>query len=107
MSNTPEEKPGDGNTAAPDTDVTVQSRSEKVITHSTNRRTSRTAIVAIIAVVAITAVAIVAWMLWRSGSSGAGRPVPTPRNIGAEQPSSTASNSEETISIDPAAAMRA
>ena len=107
MSNTTEENPEDRKPPTPDSGVTVKPESEKVVKRSTSRRTNRTTIVAIIAVVAITAVVIVAWMLWRSGSSGAGRPVPTPRNIGAEQPSSTAPTSEETISIDPDAATRA
>ena len=74
---------------------------------STNRRRNRTAIVAVVGVVAITAVAILLWLLLRSGSSGAGRPVPTPRNIGTEQPTSTTPTSEATISIDPEAAKRA
>jgi membrane fusion protein, heavy metal efflux system len=108
MSNTTEEKPKDVKPAAPDPGVTVKSDSEKVIRHSTSPRANRTALVAVVAVVAITAVLIVAWMLWRSGSSGAGRPVPTPRNIGAEQPSSTESpTAEATITIDPEVATRA
>ena len=90
MSNNPEEKPDS---------VGINS--------SANRRRNRTAIVAIVGVVAITAVAILLWLLLRSGSSGAGRPVPTPRNIGAEQPTSTTPTSEPTISIDPEAAKRA
>ena len=108
MSNTKEEKPDDGNSPTPGSEVTIKSDSEKVVKRSTSRRTNRTAIVAIIAVVAITAVVIVAWMLWRSGSSGAGRPVPTPRNIGADQPSSIESpTAEATITIDPEVARRA
>jgi cobalt-zinc-cadmium efflux system membrane fusion protein len=106
MSNTTEEKPEDVKPLTPDSGVTVKSESEKVIKRSTPRRINRTAIVAIVAVVTITAVVILVWMFWRSGSS-AGRPVPTPRNIGAEQPSSTAPTSEATISIDPEAAKRA
>jgi membrane fusion protein, heavy metal efflux system len=106
MSNNTEEKSQEGKTAAPDSRVTVKSASEQVVTHS-KRRTNRTALVAIVAVVAITAVVIVVWVFWRSGSSGAGRPVPTPRNIGAEQPGTTAHTSEATISIDPEAATRA
>lgn len=108
MSNNPEDKPENGNTGERETDVTVKSRSEKVITRPSNRTVNRTAIVAIVAVVAITAVVILVWAFWRSGSSGAGRPVPTPRNIGAKQPGSTASPTEEaTIVIDPEAATRA
>lgn len=107
MSNNTEEKPEDVRSATPDSSVTVHSDSEKVITRPPNRVTNRTALVAIVAVLAITAVVILVWVFWRSGSGGAGRPVPTPRNIGVEQPSSTASTSEPTISIDPEAAMRA
>jgi cobalt-zinc-cadmium efflux system membrane fusion protein len=106
MSNDSEEKPQEVKAAASDTGVTVKSGSEQVVTHS-RRRTNRTALVAIVAVVAITAVVIVVWVFWRSASSGAGRPVPTPRNIGPEQPGSTASASEPTISIDPEVAKRA
>ncbi|MGH9929119.1 MAG: efflux RND transporter periplasmic adaptor subunit, partial [Pyrinomonadaceae bacterium] len=107
MSNNTEEKPEDVKSATPDSSVTVHSDSEKVITRPPNRVTNRTALVAIVAVLAITAVVILVWVFWRSGSGGAGRPVPTPRNIGVEQPSSTASTSEPTISIDSEAAMRA
>ncbi len=107
MSNHPEDKLRDGNAGERDTDVTVKSRSQKVITRSSKRKTNRTAIVAIVATVAVTAVVIVIWFLWRSGSSGAGRPVPAPRNIGAEQPGSTVPTAEETISIDAQAATRA
>ncbi|MBA2526407.1 MAG: efflux RND transporter periplasmic adaptor subunit [Pyrinomonadaceae bacterium] len=107
MNNTTEEKP-ERDPAAPDSGVTVKSGSEKVITRPTNRRTNRTAIVAVVAVVAITAVLILVWVFWRSGSGGAGRPVPAPRNMGAEQPSSTASSTEDaTISLEPEAMTRA
>ena len=90
MSNNPEEKPD----------------SVKGIKSSANRRRNRTAIVAVVGVVAVTAVGILLWLLLRSGSSGAGRPVPTPRNISAEQATPTPT-SEATISIDPEAAKRA
>lgn len=69
-------------------------------------RTNRTAIVAFAAVVGIAAIAIVLWLLLRTGSSGAGRPVPAPRNITIEQPTSAAP-AETTVSIDPEAAKRA
>ena len=91
MSNNPEEKPDTGN----------------VSDGSPNRRRNRTAIVAMVGVLAITAIAIILWLLLRPGSSGAGRPVPTPRNIGAEPSASTSPTSEATISIDPEAAKRA
>jgi membrane fusion protein, heavy metal efflux system len=91
MSNNPEEKPNTGN---------VKERLPK-------RRRNRAAIVAVVGVVAIMAVGIFLWLLLRSGSSGAGQPVPTPRNIGAEPSASTLPTSEPTISIDPETAKRA
>jgi cobalt-zinc-cadmium efflux system membrane fusion protein len=106
MSNNTEEKSQESKAAASDSVATVKSGSEHVVTRS-SRRTNRTALLAIVAVVAITAVVIVIWVFWRSGSGGAGRPVPTPRNIGAEQPSATAPTEETTISIEPEAAVRA
>jgi cobalt-zinc-cadmium efflux system membrane fusion protein len=87
-------------------DVTAKSRSEALSKHSSSRRTNRTAIVAIVAVVAIVAIAILAWAYWRSRSSGPGRPVPTPRNVGAEQPFVPAST-EATITLEPDVAARA
>ena len=89
MSNNPEEKPETAGERSPD------------------RRTNRTAIVTMIGVLAIAAIAILGWLLLRSGSSGAGRPVPTPRNMEAEPSASTTLTSEATISIDPEAAKRA
>ena len=71
-----------------------------------NRRTNRTAIVAVVGIAAVTAIGILVWLWLRSGSSGAGRPVPTPRNTSAEQTTLTPT-SEATISIDPEAARRA
>jgi len=67
---------------------------------------NRTAIVALVGISAIAAVAIVLWLLLRTGS-GAGRPVPAPRNIDSAQPASTTPTAEATISIDPEAAKRA
>ena len=90
MSNNPEEKLA----------------SVKVSKLSPDRRRNRTAIVAVVGIVAVTAVGILVWLLLRSGSSGAGRPVPAPRNISAEQTTPTPI-SEGTISIDPEAARRA
>lgn len=108
MSNNPEEKPRDVTPETPDSGLTGKSDSEKVTTRAAGRRTNRTAIVAMVAVLAITAVVILVWVLWRSRSSGAGRPVPAPRNIGAEQPGSTESpTGEATITIDPEVATRA
>lgn len=91
MSNNPEEKPDS---------IGLSKR-------SANPRRNRTAIVAVVGVVAIAAIGILLWLLLRSGSNGAGRPVPTPRNIGSEQSTSTTPTSEATISIDPEAAKRA
>jgi len=108
MSNTAEEGPEKRDAEAPDSGVTVKPGSENVITRSTSRRAKRTAIVAIVAVVAIAAVLMLVWLIRRSGSGGSGRPVPAPRNIGAEQAGNTTSSTEEgTISIDPEAATRA
>jgi RND family efflux transporter MFP subunit len=91
MSTNPEEKPDTGNVSG----------------GSPMRSRNRTAIVAMVGVLAITAIAIILWLLLRSGSSGAGRPVPTPRNVGAETPASTSTTSEPIIAIDPEAAKRA
>jgi RND family efflux transporter MFP subunit len=81
--------------------------SVKISSRPLNLRSKRTAIVAVIGVVAIAAVGILLWLLLRSSSSNAGRPVPTPRNIGTEQSTSTPQPSEPTVSIDPEAAKRA
>ena len=69
-------------------------------------RANRTAIVAVVAVAGIAAIAFVLWLVLRTSSSGAGRPVPAPRNTAFEQPAST-TPAEATISIDPEAAKRA
>lgn len=107
MSNTTEGRPEDVKPATPDSGVTVNSDSEKVSMRSTPRRTNRVAIVAIVSVVVLTAIVVLVWVMRRSGSSGAGRPVPAPRNMGPEQPGSTATTSEPAIAIDPEAAKRA
>lgn len=69
-------------------------------------RTNRTVIVAIVAVVSIAAIAILAWVLLRSGSSTAGRPVPAPRTMSTEQPS-TPMTTESTITVSPDVIQRA
>lgn len=108
MTNTAEEKPEKHDAEAPDSSAAVETGSQTVTPLSTSWRTNRKAIVIIVAVVAVSSILILVWILRRTGSDGAGRPVPAPRNIGAEQPSSTPSASEEaTISIDPEAATRA
>jgi len=80
--------------------------STEVSNRTLGRNRNRIAIIAVVGAVAIIAVGIL-WLLLRSSSSGAGRPVPTPRNIGAEESSSTPPTSEPTLSIDPEAAKRA
>ncbi len=85
MSNNAEEKPEERDAEAPDSGLTMKPGSEETKRANT-RRTNRTVIVAMVAVVAIAAVLILGWVIWRSGSSGAGRPVPAPRNISQEQP---------------------
>ncbi|MGI8835189.1 MAG: efflux RND transporter periplasmic adaptor subunit [Pyrinomonadaceae bacterium] len=68
----------------------------------------RIAVVAIVAIVAMVAAVILALIYWRSGSGGAGRPVPAPRNVGAEQPGMTETpTAEPTISLEPEAVSRA
>ena len=91
MSNNPEEKPDTGNVTA----------------GVPNRRRNRTAIIVMVGALAVTAIVILVWLFLRSGSGSAGRPVPTPRNIGAEPSASTSPTSEPTISIDAEAAKRA
>jgi len=69
---------------------------------------SRTRIVVVVAAIAIAAMAMVAWIYWRSGSTGAGRAVPTPRSVSTEQMGTTGSQATETtISLEPEAAARA
>jgi len=73
---------------------------------SAKRRINRTVVVAILGVVLITAVAVVGWMMLRSRSSGAGRPVPAPRNMSAEQ-TPTSGTVELTINVAPEVMQRA
>src|SRR5215510_8502103 len=73
---------------------------------SSKRRINRTVIVAIGGLVLIIAVAVVGWMLLRSRSTGAGRPVPAPREMLAEQPSTPIAE-ELTITIAPEVMQRA
>jgi cobalt-zinc-cadmium efflux system membrane fusion protein len=87
-------------------DLPPRSNLEGMASRSRASANRRTIIVAIVAVVGIVAVAIVALIYWRSGSAGAGRPVPTPRNISAEQPG-TATSTEPTITLEPEVAARA
>ena len=73
---------------------------------SAKRRINRTVVVAILGLVLITAVAIVGWMILRSRSSGAGRPVPAPRDMPAEQ-MPTPGTGELTITVAPEVIQRA
>jgi len=70
------------------------------------RRIKRPIIVAVAGVVLIIAVALVGWIILRSRSDGAGRPVPAPRNMPAEQ-TSTANTEELTITVAPEVMQRA
>ena len=67
---------------------------------SAKRRINRTVIVAVAGLVLIIAVAIVGWIILRSRSDGAGRPVPAPRNMPAEQ-TSTPTTEESTVTVTP------
>ena len=107
MSKTTEEKHEERYEAPPDSGVNVRTSSKRVTAPSAERSRNRTAIVAIVAVVAIAAIAILAWVSWRSNSGSAGRPVPAPRNIGAEQPGATTPAGEATIALEPEVAARA
>ena len=70
--------------------------------NSKRRGSNRLVIVAIVGVFAMAIVAFLSWILFfRSGSSGAGRPVPTPRSNSMEQtPSPTTAESTVTVSSD-------
>jgi len=76
-----------------------------------NRRPNRRRTIAIVAVVAVVAAAAIALLLWLLIPRGnAGRPVPAPRNIGADQPSNqgnNASSEESTLTLAPEQAQRA
>ena len=68
---------------------------------------SRTAIMAVVGLGALTVV-IVAWVFWPSGSGRAGRAVPAPRALGAEQPGATGlAGGEASITLEPEVAARA
>lgn len=78
------------------------STSKPVPKNSKRRGANRLIIVAIVGVFAMAIVAFLSWMLFfRAGSSGAGRPVPTPRSTSIEQtPSPTTAESTVTVSSD-------
>jgi RND family efflux transporter MFP subunit len=73
---------------------------------SARRRINRTVIVAVAGVILITAIAVVGWIILRSRSDGAGRPVPAPRNMPAEQ-TSKPTTEELTITVAPEVMQRA
>lgn len=78
------------------------STSERPPKNSKRRSSNRLVIAAIVGVFAISVIAILSWLLFfRSGSSGAGRPVSTPRTTTMEQtPSPTTAESTVTVSPD-------
>ena len=75
------------------------------------RRPNRRRTIAIVAVVAVVVAAVIALLLWLLIPRGnAGRPVPAPRNIGADQPSNqgnNASSGESTLTLAPEQVQRA
>lgn len=73
---------------------------------SARRRINRTVIVAVAGLVLIGAVAVVGWIILRSRSDGAGRPVPAPRNMPADQTSSPTTE-ESTVTVTPDVMQRA
>ena len=75
------------------------------------RRPNRRRTISIVAVVAVVVAAVIALLLWLLIPRGnAGRPVPAPRNIGADQPSNqgnNASSGESTLTLAPEQVQRA
>jgi membrane fusion protein, heavy metal efflux system len=73
---------------------------------SARRRINRTVIVAGAGLVLMAAVAVVGWIILRSRSDGAGRPVPAPRNMPADQ-TATPTTEESTVTVTPDVMQRA
>ena len=73
---------------------------------SSKGRTNRTSIIVVVALFLIAAVAVVGWIVLRSRSSGAGRPVPAPGSMPAEQSSSPGA-AGSTITVPPEVMQRA
>ena len=73
---------------------------------SARRRINRTVIVAVAGMILIIAVAVVGWTILRSRWDGAGRPVPAPREMPAEQ-TSTPTTEEPTVTVAPEVIQRA
>lgn len=77
-------------------------------TDLSENRTKKTAIVVVVAIVAVAAIALLPWQFIPRGSGG--RPVPAPRNIGADQTSNQENNptsGESTLTLAPEQAQRA
>jgi len=68
-------------------------------------RTNRTRPIVVVALFLI-AMAVIGWIVLRSRSSGAGRPVPAPPSMAAEQPSSP-NAAESTVNVTPEVMQRA
>jgi RND family efflux transporter MFP subunit len=106
----PEREKGVVETSAKDKDVITERRVEVTRDRPPARRANRTAVVAIVAVLAIASLGLLVWLLG-PGRSGAGRPVPPPRTITAEQTANqgggTAAAPEPTITIAPEQVQRA
>lgn len=103
MSKTTKEQQIDSEPADPAGGMQLSSERIKV-----QSRLRPTAIVTVVALFAITVIAIAAWFLWPRGSGRAGRPVPPPRNIGAEQPFENGRTiAESSITLEPEAVARA
>lgn len=110
MSETTDEKREDVSREPSAESMTTKSSPKTLPSHSPRPGGNRTAIVAIVALVAVVVIAIVAWVYWRSGSSGAGRPVPAPRNMPVDRPgasSSPGAATEPTITLAPEMIQRA
>ena len=69
-------------------------------------RTNRRSIIVVVCLLLIAAVAVAGWILLRSRSSGAGKPVPTPRSI-PEEASSSPNAAESTVTVTPDVMQRA
>ena len=70
------------------------------------RRNNRTVMVAVAGVILVIAVAAAGWIILRGRSDGAGRPVPAPRKMPAEE-TSTATTGERTVTVAPEVMQRA
>jgi cobalt-zinc-cadmium efflux system membrane fusion protein len=91
-------------TPARDESMTAKRRVEGARVRPAGRRANRAALVAIVAVVAVAGLALLLWLLSPS-RDGAGRPVPAPRTLSAEQNANqgggVTANTEPTITVAP------